>query len=197
MALTKKSWQDHLTSSFGQIDEGIRSRTGNDGLITGGVYEAAGSVTAVEHGDFAASHYDANQNLMVNVADGEIQAQLGTVKLVEGGTINAIPLNSVASSKGTVTITTPASAGTLASTLNGLMRYVTQVSPNLEGTGTVTTCLVDSAGGTVAALAAQNESVITTYGTTVPITTDMSWVATADGTQSASVDVVLDIHYER
>ncbi len=280
MALTKKSWQDHLTSSFGQIDEGIRSRTGNDGLIVGGVYEASGSVTAVEHGDFAALHTDANQNLMVNVADGEIQAQLGTVKLVESGTLALVkagtvtavnnvvsgtlaelgvlnagsivvtagtisdldtvgtvgvleagsvvvtsgtigdldtvgtvgvinsgsvvvtvgtvtPFDSVASTLGTVTITTPASAGTLTCPVTGLLRYVTQVSPDLEGTGTVTTCLVDSSGGTLVALAAQNESVTTCYGTISPMTTTMKWVATADGTQSATVGVVLQMHYEK
>ena len=108
MALTKKSWQDHLTSSFGQIDEGIRSRTGNDGLIVGGVME--GTATAVEHGDFAALHFDANQNLMVNIGDGEVFASLGTVDVlkagsvvVTAGTVVAGTINNIAS--GSVVVT--------------------------------------------------------------------------------------------
>lgn len=118
----------------------------------------------------------------------------GVVSVRAGGTVTAT--GSHTNLIGTITIGSAKSAGTLTSTIGGLVRYVTQTTPNLTGTGTVTTVLVDSAGGTIAALAAQNESVVTAYGTTVPINTNMKWIATADGTQAGAMNVLLNIHYD-
>lgn len=98
---------------------------------------------------------------------------------------------------GTITVGSGKSAGTLTSTIGGLIRYVTQTTPNLTGTGTATTVLVDSAGGTIAALAAQDESVVTSYGTTVPIDTNMKWITSTSGTgQASAMNILLDIHYD-
>ena len=119
--------------------------------------------------------------------------------IVTAGTVINTPINSVAVHKGTVTIVTDDTnkAGTLTSTVAGLIRNITQVTPDMEGTGTATTMLVDSVGGTIATLAAQVEGLITNYGTIVPLSTDMSWITTADGTQSVARDVILNIHYEQ
>lgn len=98
---------------------------------------------------------------------------------------------------GTVTVGVAKSAGTLASAIDGLIRNVTLVTPAMTGTGTATMTLVDSKGGTPVALAAQDESVTTNYGTIQPIGTAMSWVVTANGTQSAIATVSFAAHYEK
>lgn len=119
----------------------------------------------------------------------------GVVSVRSGGTLTAT--GSHTNLIGTITVGSGKSAGTLASTISGLIRYVTQTTPDLTGTGTATTVLVDSAGGTIAALAAQNESVVTAYGTTVPIDTNMKWIATTNGTgQASAMNILLDIHYD-
>ena len=103
----------------------------------------------------------------------------------------------------TATIGSGVASGTLAVSANGMMYKVTQGVGTLSGTpGTITTYLKDSVGGTIATLAAQAESSTVTYSTTVPITTDMSWVVVAsgdpDGTQNAAagVPVRLAVHYQ-
>ena len=119
----------------------------------------------------------------------------GVVSVRNGGTVTST--GSHTNYIGTITVGSGKSAGTLASTISGLVRYVTQTTPNLTGTGTATTVLTDSAGGTIAALAAQNESVVTAYGTAVPIDTNMSWVASTNGTgQASDMAILLNVHYD-
>jgi len=288
MAMTKKSSQDHLAASFGQIDEAIRSRTGNDVLLVGGVME--GTATAVEHGDAAMMHFDANQNLMVNVVEGEIVASLGTVGVVEAGTITkvssvanlvsgtvarvtevanlaagtitsvgnlvggtvgvvssvanlaggtigvvgsvsnladgtvavvssvsnlaagtisvlnngTVASNQVSVTRGTVTIVSDNTykAGTTTVELNGLMRGLTFVTPDMEDTDSTDLSLYDSYGylvhssGTVAEL-----GTTTVYfgGTALdrPLFGVTTLIATAEGTQSAARDVVFTIKATR
>lgn len=124
MALDKKAVNDHFLHSFGQVDEPVRSQTGNDGLIVGGICENSGTVTAVEHGDFAALHFDNDQNLMVNVVSGEIVASLGTVDLIKSGTIGVV--SSVTSlAAGTINSVANLAAGTLSQLLAGTITQVT------------------------------------------------------------------------
>ncbi len=249
MAMTKKSSQDHLAASFGQIDEAIRSRTGNDVLLVGGVME--GTATAVEHGDAAVMHFDANQNLMVNVVEGEIVASLGTVGVVEAGTITkvssvanvvtgtvavvssvanlvtgtvarvtevanlaagtisvlndgTVASNQVSVTRGTVTIASSDSnaAGTTTVEINGLMRGLTFVTPDMEDTDSTDLSLYDSYGylihssGTVAELG----TTIVYFGGTAldrPLFGTTTVIATAEGTQSAARDVVFTIKATR
>ena len=140
MAITKKSWQDYISASFGQVNEAEKS--GVNYLSVGGVTKTF---------------------------------------------------------QGTITIGTSDSitSGTLASTIDGLIRSITVVTPALEGTGTATIELVDSLGGTVVSLAAQDESVTTNYATIDPIGTAMEWVATASGTQSAARSIIFAVHYDQ
>lgn len=140
MALTKKSWQDYLLGSFGQVNEAQKS--GNNYQIVG----------------------------------GRTETFTGTVTIVTSDSVTS---------------------GTLASVIDGMIQNVTLVTPAMEGTGTATMTLVDSIGGTPIALAAQDESVTTNYGTIQPIGTAMEWVVTADGTQSANVDITFAVHYEK
>jgi hypothetical protein len=119
----------------------------------------------------------------------------GVVSVRSSGTLTAT--GSHTNYLGTITVVgTAKTAGTLASTISGLVRYVTQTTPNLTGTGTATTVLVDSAGGTIIALGAQVESTVTSYGTTVPIDTNMKWISTVDGTQATSMNILLNVHYD-
>lgn len=110
--------------------------------------------------------------------------------------INSLSVNTYV---GSIIVTTPASAGTLASPINGLTKRITVVTPDLSGTatGTATLKLIDGSGGTIIALAAQPESGTVSYGTQEPITTDMSWIATCEGTQSATGTILLRVHYEK
>lgn len=140
MAITKKSWQDYLIGSFGQVNEPQKS--GNNYLIVG----------------------------------GRTETYLGTVVIATSDTTTS---------------------GTLASAIDGMIRNITLVTPALTGTGTATMTLVDSLGGTLVALAAQDESVITNYGTIQPVGTAMEWVVTANGTQSANATVTFAVHYEQ
>jgi hypothetical protein len=100
---------------------------------------------------------------------------------------------------GTVVIPTSdtVTSGTLAASFSGLLRNVTLVTPAMTGTGTATMTLVDSLGGTPVALAGQDESVTTNYGTIQPIGTAMEWVVTANGTQDAAATVTFAAHYEQ
>ena len=113
-------------------------------------------------------------------------------------TIGVSPTDRVASYTGTIVVGSGKSAGTLTSVLSGIVRNITQVTPNLTDTGTATTVLVDASGGTVIGLAAQNESVTTNYGTIQPISTDMNWITSTNGTgQASAMNVVLTVHYEK
>ena len=108
------------------------------------------------------------------------------------------------SSLATVNVGSAKASGTTASIINGLIYKVTQSLGTVTGTpGSVTTYLIDSKIGTIAALTVQAESSTTTYSTTVPVTTDMSWrcdmTGDPDGTQNAAagVNVILNIHYQK
>lgn len=119
----------------------------------------------------------------------------GLVSVRQGGTVTSAGVHT--NYIGTITVGSGKSAGTLASTISGLVRWVTQTTPDLTGTGTATTVLIDSANGTVAAFGAQNESVVTAYGTTVPIDTNMKWISTTSGTgQASAMNILLNIHYD-
>jgi hypothetical protein len=103
----------------------------------------------------------------------------------------------------TINIGSAKTAGTATSAISGLIYKVSQAVGTLSGTpGTVDTKLLDATGGTIAVLAAQEESSTATYATTVPITTSMKWITEAtgdpDGTQvaAAGVNVVLNITYQ-
>jgi hypothetical protein len=155
---------------------------------------------------------------------------LGTINMIKAGTISAGTINSGTINAGTIntgtinsgtinagTVAMPilyqlatvnigsgVASGTTANTLNGMLYKITQAVGTLSGTpGTITTNLVDTLGGTIASLAAQAESSTTTYSTTVPLNSNMSWIVTAtgdpDGTQTAAagVDVVFGIHYQK
>lgn len=102
------------------------------------------------------------------------------------------------SSAGTVVIPTSdtVSSGTTANTFVGYVRGITIVTPSMTATGTATLKLIDSKGGT-AISQAQNEGVTAYYGTTSPMTTDMSWVCTANGTQSSAATISFLVHYEK
>lgn len=140
MAINKKSWQDYLIASFGQVNESEKS--GENYLSVGGVTKTF---------------------------------------------------------QGTIVIPTDDSVvvGTLSSTIDGLIRSITVQTPALEGTGTATVELTDDLGGTIVGLAAQDESVITNYATIQPVTTDMEWTATANGTQSSAANVIFVVHYDQ
>lgn len=134
----------------------------------------------------------ASSSLQFGVADYEA----GKFYVIPGGTVAVRTAGEHASYLGTITIASAGSAGTLASVISGLVRRVTQTTPNFTGTGTTTTILKDATGGTVIGLAAQNESVTTSYGTVEPINSSMSWITTADGTQASAMNVVIRVHYD-
>ena len=140
MAISKKSWQDYLVASFGQVNEPQKS--GDNYLVIG----------------------------------GKTRTYQGTIVIPTDDSVVV---------------------GTLASDIDGLVRNITVSTPAMEGTGTATVILTDVLGGTVIALAAQDESVIANYGTVQPIGTAMEWTATANGTQSATRDVIIAVHYEQ
>ena len=103
-----------------------------------------------------------------------------------------------ATSYGTVIIPTSDTvvSGTTTNTFTGYTRGVTIVTPALESTGTATLKLIDGKGGTLISQA-QDESVVAYYGTIAPMTTDMKWVCTANGTQSAAGTISFAVHYEK
>lgn len=161
MALTKKALNDHFLHSFGQVDEPVRSMTGNDGLIIGGICENAGTITAVEHGDFAALHLDNNQNVNVNLntlISGEDQTNnllrteqrnnyyhyvgtvAGTVK-TSAGFIHAITVNKA----GTSDLTVYDSVGTSATVIGIISGSVEQTKIYDVSTTTGITVLGTSA----------------------------------------------------
>lgn len=217
MALTKKSWQDHLTASFGQESE--TARASKDGLTIGGVYNA--TPPTIADGEFSRAQVDASGNLMVNVAAGEVVAvsagtitagtinagtiTAGTINAgtITAGTIDVMKLGTVvgswASFRGTVTIPTSdtVTSGTTASTIGGIVRGLTVQTPDMTATNATTFKLLDTLGGTIISSGAQAESAITYYGTTQVVTTSMNWVATSAGTESAAKDIVFVAHYEK
>jgi len=183
MAMTKKAVNDHFLHSFGQIDEAVRSRTGNDGLIVGGIME--GTATAVEHGDFAAMHFDANQNLMVNVASGEIIASLGTIGVVESVS------NLADGTVGVVSSVSNLAAGTVSAVNNlvtGTVAAVTSVTNLVAGTVSAVNNVVTGTLATLGTVGVLNAgSVVVTAGTIG----DLDTVGTVGVVNAGSVVVTL------
>jgi hypothetical protein len=87
-------------------------------------------------------------------------------------------------------------AGTITPGLTGVMRFITLTTPAMTGTGTATVRIVDAAGGTLFSQA-QNESVVSAYGSIVPLTSTMIMNATANGTQSSAATVVYSLYYDK
>jgi hypothetical protein len=127
---------------------------------------------------------------------------LNDLQLASYGTSSQGTVQNVArlwgSSAGTVIIPTSdtVTSGTTANTFTGYIRGITIVTPSMTATGTATLKLIDSKGGTSISIA-QNEQVTAFTGTTSPMTTDMSWVCTANGTQAAAATVSFLVHYEK
>ncbi len=121
-------------------------------------------------------------------------------KFVETGTGTvAIRFASLATSfLGTTVIPTSdtVTSGTTAVTIGGLVRGLTLITPAMTGTGTATFKLLDASDGTLISQA-QAESVTAYYGTASPINDSMSFVLTANGTQSSAATTVYRIHYDR
>ena len=125
------------------------------------------------------------------------ELEVGKFYLIPGGTPAIRTAGAHAAYTGTITVAIGKSAGTLTSAISGLVRRITQTVPNLNGTGTATSRLQDSGGGTVIQLAAQDESTTTSYGTVEPINTNMSWISDTSGTgQATAQSIVLTVHYD-
>jgi len=126
-------------------------------------------------------------------------AEMVRVVATSGGALSVDATGVTTSYTGTVVIPTSdtVDVGTLASTIDGLIRGITVVTPDMEGTDATVFTLVDGIGGTVVTLASQAESVTTYYGTIQPISTLMEFEATAAGTQSAAKNIIFQVHYEQ
>ena len=114
----------------------------------------------------------------------------------EGTTTFQITGGAFATGFGTFFMGSAGSAGTVTNTFQGVTRGVTFVTPALTGTGTATLALIDSKGGTMISQA-QVESGTAYYGTIVPMTTDMTWTAVANGTQASAATASFAVHYEK
>jgi hypothetical protein len=126
-------------------------------------------------------------------------------KFVEpiSGTTAVRVSHQIASYVGTLNIGSAKALGTLTSTINGLIRNITQVTPAMGSiTGTTTTSLVDANGGTVLTIPAQAENTTANSGTIVPIDTTMKFIAVNTGdpngtiTTAGGADITLNVHYE-
>jgi hypothetical protein len=124
------------------------------------------------------------------------------VEVVSGTTAVRVS-HQIGSYTGTVNVGSAKALGTLTSTINGLVRNITQNVPAMGSiTGTATTCLIDGGGGTVIALAAQAENTLLNYGTIVPINTSMKFITITTGdangtiTTAGGADIVLTVNYE-
>jgi hypothetical protein len=126
-------------------------------------------------------------------------------KFVEpiSGTTAVRVSHQIASYLGTVNVGSAKALGTLTSSINGLIRNITQSAPAMASiTGTVTTSLIDASGGTVLTLPAQAENSIVNTGTIQPVDTSMKFIAVTTGdangtiTTAGGADIVLNVHYE-
>lgn len=102
------------------------------------------------------------------------------------------------SSLGTIVMPTSdtVTSGTIDNTFTGYIRGISIVTPAMTGTGTATLKLQDPLGVAVVSIA-RDESTSGFVGTTAPMTTDMDWVITANGTQAALGTVTFMVHYEK
>jgi hypothetical protein len=116
------------------------------------------------------------------------------------GTVLVQKTNSIVNYTGTVTIPTSNSvvAGTLAATVNGIIRAASLTTPDMQSTNSTNLTLQDVTGGTLWATGTVAELGTTHYGTMViPVDTTMKFVAIAEGTQAASKPIIFSLHYER
>jgi len=137
MAQTNKSTNDYWQASFGEHSEAVPTSSVN-GLIVGGVYNA--TPPTIADGEFSQAQVSAAGNLMVDIVGGEIIASLGTVKLLEAGTVSEV--TNLAG--GTVEVSSI--AGDLT---GGTIDEVTEVANLAKGTVTAVEALPDLPGGTV------------------------------------------------
>ena len=121
-----------------------------------------------------------------------------TAGFTNAGNLKVDVQTSGAFSLGTITIPTSNTvvSATITPALSGVMRFMTITTPAMTGTGTATIEIVDSAGGTLFTKA-QDESVVSSYGSIVPLTSTMELRATASGTQSSAAPVIYNIYYDK
>ena len=104
----------------------------------------------------------------------------------------------VESVKGTVTVLTPGTGGTVTLTgLNGLTNQIFFTTPSMTGTDTPKIQLVNSAGAVYMDSGTVAESVTTVLGTQVAVVETDKLIATASGTQAANCDITYDIRLLR
>lgn len=187
--LNTYSLNDRKYMSYGTIADGttavyvigaVNSGTINKGTIAVGTINT-GTIDLVKAGT------------VTRLEGGSLVVTTGTIASV-GGTVTT--QGAFATGLGTIAMTVAGSAGTIANTFSGISRGITIVTPALEGTGTATVYLLDSLGGTMISQA-QDEGGTAYYGTIVPMTTSMNWIAMANGTQSVAATVNIAVHYEK
>jgi len=106
----------------------------------------------------------------------------------------------VDSLKGTVTVATSdtTTTGTVVlGEVNGLTNNIFFTTPDMEGSDSTNFQIVNSSGVAFMTSGTVAESTTTVLGTTVAIVKGDKIIATAEGTQSASVDITYDIRLLR
>lgn len=161
MALTKKSLNDHFLASFGQESETARAE--KDGLTVGGVYNKVPAT--IDDGEF--SRLQVNSAGQLNVSSG-INATYGTATLGSAGTY-----------------------GTAKITLNGILKQVVWITPNMEDTDSTKITVQDEKGYTLYESGTVAENGTYVLGTAVqtydiPLYGTTSLVFTAEGTQGGA-----------
>ncbi len=97
---------------------------------------------------------------------------------------------------GTIAVTTPAAAGTVPMFLEGMTKQIGVKIPDLTATG-FGTLSIKQDGYTQFNSGSQTEAGTYVVGSEVSFTGSQSVVFNADGTQSATVNVIFDIWYTR
>lgn len=99
---------------------------------------------------------------------------------------------------GTIVIATSESttAGTESNIgINGLVKHIILTTPAMEATDSTKLDIVSAIGGTFCTTGTKAESTTTSIGTEVFVVETDNLVATAEGTQSADVNIVYQIRY--
>lgn len=100
----------------------------------------------------------------------------------------------------TGTVTIPASdtvsTGTVTSVMNGLGRYVEWVTANMEDTDSSQLSARTAYGGTVFSTGTVAESTRFSVGSVFPAYGTLTWVVTAEGTQSGARTIPIHVWYE-
>lgn len=104
----------------------------------------------------------------------------------------------VESIKGTVTVLTPGTGGTVTlGEINGVTKAIFFTTPSMTGTDTPKIQLVNSAGAVYMDSGTVAESTTTVLGTEVAIVPGDKLIATASGTQAANAAITYDIRLLR